>query len=285
MSQEETPDGQPVEDELQFSSVEPTTPAAAPQIAPPQCVVCHQPIADQYYAVGDKLVCPPCRENYDTALKGGSRLGRLSLATLCGIGAGLVGALIWFGIRKATGYDLAIVAIVVGLMVGGAVRAGSGRRGGRGYQVLALLLTYLAVGLSYAPDLVMAGYQQYKEKHSVATHQQAGSTASPVGATGAGKASPAGSAHDADEPNEPAAKKVTAGQALVALLVLIVLAILLVIAGPILIAFTSLIEALIIAFALWEAWKINARKRVAFAGPYSLEATMPPAPPTFGQVQ
>jgi len=250
MSQEVTPTGQPEEDELQFSSVEPT-PAAAEQIAHPQCVVCHQPIADQYYAVGDKLVCPPCRDNYDAAFKGGSRLGRLSLATLLGVVAALVGAAIWFGIRKSTGYDFALVAIGVGLIVGGAVRAGSSRRGGRGYQILAVLLTYLAVGVSYAPDLVMAGYQQIKEKSAAATHPQQSSTGTATGGKTA-KPSSADSAEDSDQRDPSSTKKPpSAGQLLLAIIVLIVLAILVIIAGPIIVSFASLIEALIIAFALW----------------------------------
>jgi hypothetical protein len=46
--------------------------------------------------------------------------------------------------------QIGLIAILVGFMVGGAVRAGSDRRGGVGYQLLAVLLTYLCISLSYA---------------------------------------------------------------------------------------------------------------------------------------
>jgi len=94
----------PGEDELQFSSVEPVGEAAAPvAAAAPQCVVCHRPIADVYYAAADKIICPPCRDQYEAALKGGSKFGRLAAATGLGIAAGLLGAAVWFGIRKISG--------------------------------------------------------------------------------------------------------------------------------------------------------------------------------------
>jgi hypothetical protein len=80
-------------------------------------------------------------------------VARLGKAALFGAGAALVGAVIWYGIRRATDYELGLIAVVVGLMVGGAVRAGSGGRGGAGYQLLAVLLTYLGICANYAPDV------------------------------------------------------------------------------------------------------------------------------------
>src|SRR2546422_2854982 len=56
-----------------------------------------------------------------------------------------LGAGLYFGIEAATGYELGLVAVVVGLMVGGAVRKGSNGRGGWRYQALAMFLTYCAV--------------------------------------------------------------------------------------------------------------------------------------------
>ena len=50
---------------------------------------------------------------------------------------------------KATGYEIGLVAIVVGLLVGGAVRKGSGARGGWFYQLMAVALTYAAISGSY----------------------------------------------------------------------------------------------------------------------------------------
>lgn len=273
----------PSEDDLQFSSVEPAGGEAVVGAHPP-CVVCHQPIVDTYYAANNKLVCPDCRQRIDSQMPGGSRAGRLFKATLLGILAGLLGAAIWFGIRKVTHYDFGIVAIVVGLLVGGAVRAGSGGRGGRGYQILAVLLTYLAVGVNYAPDLVMEGYKHFKE--STSTSHRAPIALSGTTTRPSSKTQPAAaSATDSDLDDELPAEKqpMTPGKFILGVAALILLAVLVVVGGPILVAFTGIIAAVIIAFALWEAWKINKRKTVSFTGPYSLAAVMPAPPP--GQIQ
>ena len=143
-------------DDLQFATVEPAVAGTAPAAqaaAAPSCAICHQPIRDAYFSVGDKLVCPDCRGRYARANGSGSPFGRFAKASAFGVVAGIVGALIWWGVRGITHANWGIVAVVVGFLVGGAVRAGSGGRGGRAYQILAVLLTYLAIAGSYVPEL------------------------------------------------------------------------------------------------------------------------------------
>jgi len=273
----------PGEDELQFSSVEPISGAAGPA-GVPHCVVCQRPIADTYYAAGDKLLCPACRDQYEAALNSGSKVGRLAAATALGIVAGLVGAAVWFGIRKVSGSDFGLVAIGVGLLVGGAVRKGSGGRGGRGYQVLAVLLTYLAVAVNYAPDLVAAAYKGIKE-HQAADARKVhlpvhAATTAPATQTAATQTTQAAVATaDSDDDESDAGKPpVSGGKVVVAVLLLIVLGVVFILAGPIIVGFSSIIGALIIGIALWEAWKINTGRRATLAGPYSLETGTPAAP-------
>src|SRR5207248_894584 len=52
-----------------------------------------------------------------------------------------------------TGYELGLIAIVVGLLVGGAVRKASHGRGGAVYQTIAIFMTYAAIVFNYTPDL------------------------------------------------------------------------------------------------------------------------------------
>lgn len=79
-------------------------------------------------------------------------LERPSLRTVVyGGGAAIVGAALYFWVAALTGRELAITAVAVGHLVGRGVFGGSGRRGGRGYQLLAVSLTYLAIVSAYVP--------------------------------------------------------------------------------------------------------------------------------------
>jgi len=67
--------------------------------------VCGEPIVSTYFALGEQLLCPACCEQAN-AKPTGSRFGRLLKATFLGIGAGLLGALIWFVIRRVAHLEI-----------------------------------------------------------------------------------------------------------------------------------------------------------------------------------
>lgn len=239
------------------------------------CAGCKQPIGQTYYAVGDKLVCPRCQQQLTGGAAAGSKYGRLAKATALGLGGAIVGTLIWYAVRRVTGYEIGLIAVVVGLVVGGAVRAGSGGRGGPGYQVLAILLTYFAISANYMPDLIQGFVERYKNDKTVvhsapgaARHQAtgAGISTSPD-ATGSGAAA------------QPARTPPNLGRAIVAVGILIGLALVLMLVVPVLVGIHNPIGLLIMAFALYEAWKINARRKLPISGPYSLGATGPAVSP------
>ena len=162
---------QPDRDELQFDRAEtvpppPPPPAGVGEPVPVEygtpataggvaaCAACGEPITDVYFEANGKVVCPRCREAVAASRTGGSAVGRLLKATAFGVGAGIGGALIWYLVRRMTGYEVGLIAILVGLMVGGGVKAGSNGRGGIGYQLVAVLLTYLAIASNYIPDIL-----------------------------------------------------------------------------------------------------------------------------------
>src|SRR5207237_1674878 len=80
----------------------------------------------------------------------------LLVASLFGLGAGIVGAAIYYAVIALANLEIGIVAILIGYMVGYAVRRGAGGRGGRRFQALAVALTYLSIALAYAPVAVQA---------------------------------------------------------------------------------------------------------------------------------
>lgn len=118
------------------------------------CSACKQAIASSYFTVGGQVACERCKAEIELALQRGPGPGGALQAVLFGSLAGFAGAAVWYGVRAATDYELGIIAIAIGWGVGTAVRHASGGRGGRGYQVLAVALTYFWIAANYVPDLV-----------------------------------------------------------------------------------------------------------------------------------
>jgi hypothetical protein len=69
----------------------------------------------------------------------------------------VLGAATYGSFRAVSGFDVGLVALFVGFIVGKAVHLGARERGGVRYQLLAVALTYLAVGASYAPLVAAQG--------------------------------------------------------------------------------------------------------------------------------
>ena len=147
------PGEMPPDDEvLQFDEAEFSAEPRAVNM--PACASCQQPIPDAYFEVAGKVVCGECRERIEAAYQSGSGLVRFLKASVFGLGAAFAGGLIYYITVRVTGLNIGLIAILVGIMVGQAVRSGSGNRGGLGYQVLAVFLTYSAIVAMNVPLVI-----------------------------------------------------------------------------------------------------------------------------------
>lgn len=144
------------DDGLQFDKAEFEAPAGAQPASGPACDFCQRPLTTTYWTVSDRVSCADCREQWVLALTGGSGVLRFARATVFGLVAAGLGAALYFAIAAVTGYELGLVAIVVGVMVGWAVRKGADQRGGWVYQALAIALTYAAIVTAYVPNIARA---------------------------------------------------------------------------------------------------------------------------------
>jgi hypothetical protein len=264
-------------DDMQFTTAEPAAVRDATGVASGTsraCAGCRRPIDSTYFALADQVICPACREQFDAPAKG-NRFTRLAKATLFGLGAGLVGALIWFAIRKLTQLEIGLVAILVGYMVGKAVRIGSNHRGGVGYQILAVVLTYSCIAANYMPDIIQALLHREEQQTASVDSTPAKKSAKPAN-SGQSTAAKADSAQPVNTrtPHEP----LSAGRAVVAVAVLVAVVFALSLAAPFFGGAQNLIGLLIIGFALWEAWKLNAHRKLPITGPYQLGSTPSPVP-------
>lgn len=93
-------------------------------------------------------VCDNCAYEIERAFQAETQEPNLVMASLFGMGAGLAAALIWYGIVVTTKYELGIIAILVGWLVGKAVTIGAGKKRGTQLQLLSVGITLLAMTLS-----------------------------------------------------------------------------------------------------------------------------------------
>jgi len=212
---------------LQFDRAE--TPNAEPVAA---CAGCKAPLRDSYYLAGVQRICPGCSTAVQQSLTSGSSTGRFFKAFALGLLAALVSGAVWAFIIIQFDMIIGLLAIGVGLLVGMAVRKGSEGRGGRGYQVLALSLTYFGIAIGYSGAMIPAALKAQSAKVS---------EKSPAAATPSAMPDPA---------PEPAASTDTpppsAGGCLLAVIILLGISM----ASPFLMAKESFISVLILGFAL-----------------------------------
>lgn len=236
----------------------------------PVCAACGQTVDGTYYEINGQAHCDPCCGEIEADRLGGSRPARVLRATILGIIAGAVGAAIYYTVAALTGYEIGLIALLVGLLVGGAVRWGSKARGGWFYQCLAMFLTYAAIGVSYG--LFMA--QAIAEDPSLLDPNAPAVTSAPSGSTAESGALPLAESQPAEDPNElfgdlSTGEKVAGVGIGLAFIAFVVLAL------PILVGIEAPFALLILGIALYEAWKINKRQPLDVTGPYAVGTDVP----------
>jgi hypothetical protein len=216
------------------------------------CTACKQTIATQYYDVNGHSLCGTCRAAAAVAVETPKGMMPLLVAAAFGTGAGVVGAAIYYAVIAIAHLEIGIVAILIGYMVGYSVRRGAQGRGGLRFQVLAAVLTYLAVALAYSPLAI----QEARREKTPAT--QATATASDA-------SRPA--------PTSPSKVRLFLGVAVLSGLML---------ALPVLVVIGSMPSGLISAFIIFigmrQAWKMTAATVLRVAGPYRVGAPQASAP-------
>ena len=131
-----------MENDLQFDRVQ--QPAAS------ACSACQSALLGSYFQANGQILCDSCAENIRKLLgpaDGG--FARFLKAAAFGIGGGLAGGAVYFGVLKFAHINASIITILIGWLVGKAVRKGSDGRGGLGFQILAVAITYLTIGLTF----------------------------------------------------------------------------------------------------------------------------------------
>ncbi len=173
--------------------------------------------------------------------------------------AAAVGAVGYCAVIALTEAEFGLVALVLGLLVGLAVRWGSRRRGGWAYQGLAMFLTYLAIGTAYIPF----GLAELPEEPGPDAQNGSVQPATSAPATGDRSESRPSGAED----DTPVWSEMTAGEKIGTIVVTVVVCFVMAMIMPI--AANNLIGWIIVGIALYEAWRINKRPALDIAEPHA----------------
>ena len=269
----------------------------------PFCRECRGPIRDEYYDVGGIVVCSICHMKRGRAR---GRLIRCFKALLFGSLAAAVGAGIYRANMFGTGWNFSLVAVLVGYMVGGAVKTGSGERGGRFYQFLAMFLTYSALVGMFVPELWQAlGSSSKKGKEAEnqiekeirqevktdpgrnadaklaensalpkAEARPVAAASKPWRSKRRPRAGPPRRSEGPTRGRRRARQRLRGAFQVLYLLVMLLLTLILLIgliyAVPLLVAIHSPISLFIFGIALWQAWMMTRAVDIPVTGPYRI---------------
>jgi hypothetical protein len=254
---------EPRNGDLQFESVTPPPLPSAEGTSPGMtCAACSRPITVDYFDLNDRTVCRVCRVAVLEQAEAPMGMGLLMRAGAFGLAAALAGAALYYAVIAITEYEIGLVAIAIGYMVGYAVLAGAKGRGARRFQVLAVVLTYVSVSLAY---LALA-------LGSASADAESGPRADAI----TNQARSAGSGQDPESDQEASAADGSStssddeGNALVGLAFLAVFSL----ALPVLSVAGSmpsgLISAAIIAFGMQQAWRMTTAPEIRLTGPFKV---------------
>jgi hypothetical protein len=204
-----------------------------------RCVACKMPIHGTYYHAAGQKVCPECAQRIQQGQQTAPPVS-LAKAFLYGGAAALAGCTIYALVAIVLHAEIGLISILVGYMVGTAIRKASGGRGGRPQQILAVALTYFAITTSYIPVLIYSAMQK-----------------------------PVQSSHQATASGAPAQPRETGpapslGNALLLLALLAAAAPFLALGS----GASGLLTLVIIFFGLSRAWRLTGRTDILVMGPY-----------------
>ena len=265
--------------DLQFDRAE----FAQPKSGAVTCSICKQPVHDAYFHINGRVACAACKERIETSGAGRVTMIGFGKSVLFGAGAAIAGAVVWYAVSELTHAQWGLIGIVVGLMVGLAVRKGSRGWGGWQYQALAMVLTYFAIVGTYVPPLFAAMKSHLHASSSTAVKGTDSAQSNSMASNDDGRADDQDTTTNSlptdSRPHHKSAlasvlsrvpKPLRHGVGIV-LLSVVIFAI--ACALPFLEGPANFMGWIIIAIALYQAWKINRRVPLEITGPHKIAPT------------
>jgi len=221
-----------------------------PNKASMTCGVCARPISGSYFQIKGTPVCAACTEKIRAQIPRDSHaaFGRAVACGILGAGAGFALYVIF---ALATGLIIGYVSLAVGFIVGKAMHMGSRGAGGLRYQVVAVLLTYVAVSMSAVPIAIYQARQHHRaETQAAQSSTQSAQPAAPPAEAGA-----------------PPHVRMSAGRMIAVLAWLGIASPILDLRDPL----NGLIGLVILFVGMRFAWKFTAARKLNLSGPYTVK--------------
>lgn len=221
-----------------------------------RCRICSSLISGEYFRVNSQMACARCAEE---ARLGQPRDSHAAFARglVLGIGAAVVGLIVYSTFTIVTGWSIGYIALAVGWLVAKAITKGSNGMGGLRYQVAAVVLTYAAISLAAVPIWISYGIK-HRQQTTVQGHAatQTGTNAATAGGDTAGQPQAA-----------PRPKpEIHLGKLLVQLLFVGLASPFLALRNP----FNGLMGLVILFVGLSIAFRMTAAKPLEVDGPYNV---------------
>jgi len=250
-------------EELQFDRViSESTSSAPPSQLAVTCAVCQTPSETEYFDVNGSILCSRCRTVAESAAEAPRGFVALMTAGVYGLVAGVVGAIVYYAVIAIAHLEIGIVAVLIGYMVGYAVRTGARNRGALRFQVLAVALTYASIALAYTPIVV----KQTVGAGRSARNARAATTSSDGNSTAAIESGRATT-------KRPGGLRVLLSFVILAGLIATLPVLAVIGSFP-----SGLISAFIIFIGMRQAWKMTGAPRLQVLGPFRVGA-VPAATP------
>jgi hypothetical protein len=112
-----------------------------------QCSDCRNVSRTTYWALNERPVCAKCKQQYAERIQRATGPGAMTRVLVQGIFAALGGAIITAIGISIFGMTRILFSVGVGFLIGSVIKRANGGWPGRKYQVLAVSLTYFALGL------------------------------------------------------------------------------------------------------------------------------------------
>ncbi len=223
-----------------------------------RCGICGNFISGEYYRVNNLMACGTCAGQ---AKEGQPKDSHVAFARglMLGIGAALVGLILYATFTIVTNFYFGYIALGVGWLVGKAIMKGSNGMGGLRYQVAAVLLTYAAISMAAVP-IGIAYVVKHRQQATQRQKEQEAANPFPDDAKSG--------SNNQDPAHTQPATKINVGQLLLQLLLAGLASPFLEFQNPV----SGVIRLFILFIGLRIAFQLTRAKPLEVDGPYSVTA-------------